>query len=369
MTGYVYQTKHPLSYTVGNIESSVIIGKNLETEIADFLLKLNPYSIAVITDTNVAGLHGERLRRILDNLVSVPQHWFPVEPGEKSKSLGTTNRILDDMLPLMTRDSVIISFGGGVINNLAGTVSSLLFRGTRLVHIPTTFMAQADAAIGIKQAVNSASAKNAYGAYHTPLSVFNDIEFMKTLSVDHWRCGLSESVKVGVARSPEFASGLKEIIKKCPNFLDADIYHLMEETIYPKIAGLEQDPFEKSSLLFLEIGHTIGHAIESASNGSILHGVGIAMGMLVETRVAIKMGISSEHVYESLLELFTILSHPTSLPPHVSADRIIECLLCDNRRVATGPLFVFAVDIGKTITRSGVDLDLVKDTLLEFQKE
>jgi 3-dehydroquinate synthase len=229
-------------------------------------------------------------------------------------------------------------------------------------------MAQADAAIGIKQAVNSASAKNAYGAYHTPLCVFNDIEFMKTLSADHWRCGLSESVKVGIARSPEFASGLKEIIKKCPNFLDADIYHLMEETIYPKITGLEQDPYEKSSLLFLEIGHTIGHAIESASNGSIPHGVGIAMGMLVETRVAIKMGISSEHVYESLLELFTILSHPTSIPPYVSADRIVECLLCDNRRFATGPLFVFAVDIGKTITKSGVDLDLVKDTILEFQK-
>ena len=368
MTGYIYQTKQPFSYRVGDIESSVIIGKNLETEIADFLRKLNPHSIAVITDTNVADIHGDRLRRILDNVVFAPQHWFSVEPGEKSKSLGTTNKILDDMLSLMTRDSVIISFGGGVVNNLAGTVSSLLFRGTRLVHIPTTFMAQADAAIGIKQAVNSASAKNAYGAYHTPLCVFNDISFMKTLSVDHWRSGLSESVKVGIARSPEFASELKEIIKKCPKFLNADIYHLLEETIYPKIAGLEQDPYEKNSLLFLEIGHTIGHAIESASNGSITHGVGIAMGMLLETRVAIKMGISSEHVYESLFELFTILSHPTSLPANVSADRIIECLLHDNRRVSTGPLFVFAVDIGKTITKSGVDLDLVKETILEFQK-
>ncbi|MDY6854753.1 MAG: iron-containing alcohol dehydrogenase [Thermodesulfobacteriota bacterium] len=250
MTGYIYQTKHPLSYKVGDIESSVIIGKNLETEIADFLRKLNPHSIAVITDTNVAGLHGDRLCRILDNGVSVPQHWFSVEPGEKSKSLSTANRILDDMLPFMTRDSVIISFGGGVVNNLAGTVSSLLFRGTRLVHIPTTFMAQADAAIGIKQAVNSPSAKNAYGAYHTPLCVFNDIDFMKTLSVGHWRCGLSESVKVGVARSPEFASGLKEIIKKCPNFSDVDIYHLIEETIYQKITGLNQDPYEKTPSFF-----------------------------------------------------------------------------------------------------------------------
>ena len=191
---------------------------------------------------------------------------------------------------------------------------------------------------------------------------------MKTLSADHWRCGLSESVKVGIARSPEFASELKEIIKQCSHFSNAVLYHLLEETIYPKLAGLEQDPYEKSALLFLEIGHTTGHALESASNGSIPHGVGIALGMLVETRVAIKMGLSSEHVYDSLLELFTLLSHPTSIPPNVSADRIVECMLCDNRRVATGPLFVFAVDIGKTITKSGVDLKLVKETLLEFQK-
>jgi len=368
MKGYIHQTKHPFSYTVGDIESSVIIGKNLENEIVDFLKSLNPHSIAVITDINVASLHGERLSRILDKIAFSPNHWFCVDPGEKSKSLGTANKILDKMLPLMTRDSVIISFGGGVVNNLAGTVASLLFRGTRLIHIPTTFMAQADAAIGIKQAVNSVSAKNTYGAYHVPLCVFNDIEFMKTLSNDQWRYGLSESVKVGIARSPEFALELKNIIKKCPNFLDADIYYLMEETIYPKIAGLEQDPYEKSSLLFLEIGHTIGHAIESASNGLIPHGVGIAIGMLVETRIAIKIGISSEHVYESLLELFTLLSHPTSIPSYISADRIIECMLCDNRRVATGPLFVFAVDIGKTITKSGVDLDLIRDTILKFQK-
>ncbi|MDY6854752.1 MAG: hypothetical protein SWO11_08605 [Thermodesulfobacteriota bacterium] len=80
------------------------------------------------------------------------------------------------------------------------------------------------------------------------------------------------------------------------------------------------------------------------------------------------MGISSEHVYESLLELFTILSHSTSIPPFLFVDRIIERLRCDNRRVATGPLFVFAEDIGKTITKSRVDLDIVKDTILEFQK-
>jgi 3-dehydroquinate synthetase len=128
MTGYIYQTKHPFFYTVGDIESSVIIGKNLGTEIADFLRKLNPHSIAVITDTNVAGLHGDRLRRILDNVAFAPQHWFSVEPGEKSKSLGTTNKILDDMLSLMTRDSVIISFGGGVVNNLAGTADLFIYQ-------------------------------------------------------------------------------------------------------------------------------------------------------------------------------------------------------------------------------------------------
>jgi 3-dehydroquinate synthetase len=361
---HVYAPVKPLDYQADGVKSFVVIGRDLDAALTDFIKSLSPFRIAIVSDTTVAELHGPKLRKVFDTVGwSSKVRWYSVKPGESSKTLATANEVLEEILPHMTRDSLIIAFGGGVVGNLTGTVASLLFRGSRFIHIPTTFMAQADSAIGIKQAVNATVAKNAFGAYHTPLAVFNDVRYLDTLPDSQWRNGLAESIKVAIARDPEFADELAMVLPNVPNFSDPDRYNLLEKTIYPKLSGLAEDPHERNTLLYLEIGHTLGHAIERASGGAVPHGQGISLGMLLETELAIRLKISTSQVYERLAELIHLAGLPTVLPHDVSTERIIHSLLHDNRRVSTGPLFVFADQLGHTRTESGIDINLVRSVL------
>jgi 3-dehydroquinate synthetase len=263
----------------------------------------------------------------------------------------------------LTRESVIVAFGGGAVGNLAGTVASLLYRGTRFLHVPTTFMAQADSAIGIKQAVNAAQAKNAFGAYHTPLAVFDDVAYLETLPLEQWRNGAAESIKVAVARNPQLIAALESMLPRLGGLRDEETYRLLERTIFAKLSGLEADPHERNTLLYLEIGHTVGHAIERASAGAVAHGQAIALGMLIETQAAIELGISTPEVYETLHRLFCLAGLPTCMAADIPTEAVLHSMRHDNRRVASGPLFVFAEAPGRTCTRSGVDPRLIADCI------
>ena len=267
----------------------------------------------------------------------------------------------------MTRDSLIIAFGGGVVGNIAGTVASLIFRGCQFIHIPTTFMAQADSSIGIKQAVNGSKAKNAYGSYHIPLAVFNYIKFLDTLPIHHLRNGMAESVKVAVARSPDFVHSLEKILPNFPNFSYAELYSILETTIHHKITGLTNDPYEKNSLLFLEIGHTVGHAIEHASNFTIHHGEAIALGMLVEAQVGMELSITTEATYNTLANLLTLLNFSDKLPKEVDINDILNYIKFDNRRTSLGPIFVIPRVLGETCTCSSIEENLLWKVLDTFK--
>jgi 3-dehydroquinate synthase len=354
-----------LSYVVNDVKSFVKISNVFGEGMREFLERISPHAVCVITDQNVSHLYENDLRSILDNLPG-HQMWCRIIPGEESKTLATVQDILEEIWPHMTRDSLIIAFGGGVVGNIAGTVASLIFRGCDFIHVPTTFMAQADSAIGIKQAVNGKSAKNAYGSYHTPLAVFNYLKLLDTLSVDHLRNGLAESIKVAIARSPEFTLSLKELLLKFPSFSRGEMQYIIGTTIFHKINGLTNDPYEKNSLLFLEIGHTVGHAIEYASDFLIHHGEAIAIGMLVEARIGIRLDITSEETYRSLDELLSILAFPKLLPTGVDINKILHYIKCDNRRTSSGPLFVFPTTLGQTVTRSKIDCNLIRVVLESF---
>lgn len=368
MSSYIHSSRYDLRYSINGAQSYVILGRELSDVISKEISSLSPHVVCVISDQNVAQLHQEWLRDLLGSVRNKPrQYWHILPPGEHSKTLSVAEKVLEDILPHMTRDGLIIALGGGVVGNLSGTVASLLFRGTRFLHIPTSFMAQADSAIGIKQAVNARIAKNAFGAYHTPIGVFNDLRLLDTLPAIEFRNGLAESIKVAVARKPDFAIALRSLLERFGRFSDDDIYFLLEETIYPKLAGLSTDPYEKNSLVYLEIGHTVGHAIERASGGRIPHGEAIAMGMLIETRCAIELHISNEFVFETLADLFRLLSFPEHVPDDVSSADIIRSIRCDNRRVEAGPVFVLATDIGKTRSVTGIDLQLVQNIIETFR--
>jgi 3-dehydroquinate synthetase len=355
-----------LEYVSRGVRSFIRIGAGLGGEVADFVANGGFYRACVITDDHVARLHGAELRACLADAGGPEQYWYSIAPGEDSKTLPRVYECLEEILPFMTRDSLIITLGGGVVGNFGGTVSALLFRGCPFIHLPTTFMAQADSAIGAKQAVNATRAKNAYGAFHAPLGVFDDIRFLDTLPVGEWRNGLAESIKVAVASQPLFAAQLSHLLCRCPRFTDDEIYFLIAETVRPKVNGLTADLEERSALMFLELGHAIGHAIERATQGKVSHGAAISLGMLIEATLGIRLGITCAAVHDLLSELFSTLGLPRRLPRGLGAEQILASLTCSSRRVASGPVFVFATTVGNTVTHSGIATALIREVLTEF---
>ncbi len=192
-----------------------------------------------------------------------------------------------------TRRSVIVGFGGGVPGNLAGVIAGLLFRGVRLVHVPTTLLAATDSVISLKQAINSDYGKNHFGVYLRPEAIVCDVLALSTLPVEHVTSGLCEVAKNCLAlepdRIPELLERLTSSDRRDPEFFSWILRISMEA----KVAITRDDPFERRAGLALEYGHTVGHGIESCARevgGSVSHGEAVAVGLRVAAQVSVLSG-------------------------------------------------------------------------------
>ena len=359
-----------LEFTVNDVRSEVLIGSGLASRLPDLLAPHEPDKILAVVDESLWSLCPELLNDALDGF-DVPVDTLAVPGIEDLKSFTRLEAILEHILPRATRDSIIVAVGGSTVGNTVGTAAALLFRGTRFAHVPTTLMAQSDGAIGIKQAINAQYAKNAFGAYHTPLLTLNDTRFLATLPEADWRNGLSESAKVAVACDTAFADLLIDVVD--PNdprqMSDGDLVECIARTAAAKVNHLETDPYERNSLLFLEIGHTVGHALERATGGRVHHGQAIALGMLVEAEVCRRLGHVDTTDAADLLRhlLVDVLGHSDTLPLGVAASDVLACIRLDNRRRRDGPVYVLPSEPGSTIVTSEVPEEIVGAVLAEHE--
>jgi 3-dehydroquinate synthase len=231
-------------------------------------------SIYAVVDERVFELYSKGVpKHILDG---IPVYVFP--RGERYKSLARLQRLLDWLWENEAdRNSLLLGIGGGVVTDITGFAASCYMRGIAYVAIPTTLLAQIDAAIGGKTAVNLHNTKNAIGNFHTPQIVICDDRFLSSLRTEQIRQGLVEAIKV-------FAASDRRLFDKhAPNLQSLigrqDLNHLIEDAIDAKLAIVNADPFEKGLRRVLNLGHTTGHAVEAAVGWS--HGKSIAFGMLV----------------------------------------------------------------------------------------
>jgi len=228
-----------------------------------------------------------------------------------------------------TKSSVIVCLGGGVVGNLGGLLAALLFRGLRFFHVPTTMVAQIDSAIGIKQAVNYKKGKNLFGQYYPPQFVFIDFMALRTLPQRHVRAGLAEAVKHSLCQEPGFFDYLEE---NAGNYSWEMIEYICRHTIELKLELLKIDPYEGKLDPQLELGHTIGHAVEIIENGGLLHGEAIAIGMVVESRLSCAMGLMQPELNEKIVRIFDKIGLPTKIPAAIPVEKIVETLKYDNKR-------------------------------------
>jgi 3-dehydroquinate synthase len=298
----------------------------------------------VVTSPVVWRLHGRRLVQSLK-----PAEPIIVPDGERFKHLQTVSRVYEALIRANAdRASTLVTFGGGVIGDLAGFAASTYLRGIALVHVPTTLLAQVDSAIGGKVGVNHALGKNLIGSFYQPHAVVIDPSVLATLPRREFRAGLYEVVKYGMTSSAPLFDRIKHsrdaIFAKEPSVLTA----IIAESCRIKAEVVAADERESGPRRILNFGHTAGHALEAVTKyRRYRHGEAVAYGMLVAAQLGADRGALAKQDQSALADLVTSLG---PLPPiaDVSAAEVVEAVRRDKKVVAGRLHFVLPTAIGAT---------------------
>ena len=292
------------------------------------------HRFAIVTDANVAPLYARALLASLgtDTLVST------VPPGEEAKTREQWARITDEMLAAgLGRDAALIALGGGVIGDLGGFVAATYMRGIPVVQIPTTLLAMIDASVGGKTGVDTPAGKNLVGAFHRPSAVIADPLTLLTLPPAHVRAGLAEAIKHGVIADRAYfewtvtrLAELRETVRASSVLTDT-LTELIARSVEIKAAVVRADEREGGLRKTLNFGHTLGHAIELSSGYSMLHGEAVAIGMVLEGRLAERAGIAERGIAQAIREAVTAAGLPAARPGQMSAERVLEATRGDKK--------------------------------------
>jgi 3-dehydroquinate synthase len=271
--------------------------------------------IAVVADAHVWESYADALRNALCHTgLNVVPVTFP--PGESAKELDTVERIVDELIGnRIHRRDLLICLGGGVTSDMGGVVALLYMRGMPYILLPTSLMAQIDAAIGGKVAVNRGIRKNLLGGFHHPLCVFIDPAFLGTLPERHFISGLAEAVKVAtITGNGPLLAHLEEEAEPVLNRERATLVSLAERCIRLKLNLLAKDPHEKSLDRALNLGHAVAHSLERLPRGDdrnqLLHGEAVAIGLAAVTRYAFLEGLCSVEKASRLIRILSKLGLP-----------------------------------------------------------
>ncbi|AVP63725.1 3-dehydroquinate synthase [Clostridium botulinum] len=336
------------------LESSPIyLGCNIWREsLLEKMMDLNTDKFFLITDDVVYNLFGNELLEYMNEKVSVKLIKLP--SGEKHKNIKVFNDLMENLFDNnVTKSSILISLGGGVVGNITGLAAALAFRGIRFFHIPTTFMSQTDSILSRKQGINSFYGKNMIGSYYTPLFNFIDTSFLTFDSERFIRGSFVETVKNGFIYDADFLNKLKSVIKNDFNVNQEGVFNLVKMSIESKLPIMKADPTEKGLAMILEYGHTVGHAIEKLSYGKLSHGESVSIGMMVAARVSEKLGYLSKQDVKEHLDILSALKTPTRIPSNIKISDIINRIKLDNKKDMNGIRFVVLENIGKCINTDG----------------
>src|SRR4051812_13598112 len=284
--------------------------------------------------------------------------------GEERKRLAPLETLAEDMMRRGgDRSSVVIAFGGGIVNDMAGFLAAIFMRGIPVVQIPTTLLAQVDAAIGGKTGVNLTSGKNLIGSFHQPLAVLIDPAALDTLPEREYRAGLYEIVKAGIIREAGLFTYLTDhsadVLARRPDAVD----RIIADSVRMKCEVVSSDEREGDLRRILNFGHTFGHALEAETAYTrFLHGEAVAWGMRAAVYLAERTGHLSA---EDSVDILELVDRYGPIPPvnGIAAENLVGRLVHDKKTVQGKVHFVLPVRIGEVTVVSGVDPTLVDNAI------
>lgn len=334
----------------------ILIKEGVLSEIGQELkLKQIAKRYIIIADDNVAELFGGHVVESLRNVdISVDLLTFP--HGESSKNLATVEKLASSLAQLgVDRQDALIALGGGVTGDITGFLAAIYMRGIPFVQVPTSLLAQVDSSVGGKTGVDIPEGKNLVGCFYQPKCVFVDTAVLKELPHEELLNGLAEVVKYGVICDSDFFNFLvtnqKAILSLEPTVVEAMVAHCC--TIKAQV--VEADEREADLRRILNYGHTLGHAVEAASNFTIAHGMAVSMGMVAVNTIAIKKSLLAEDKAARVKGLLQGFGLPVDIPADLDRLQMKEFLKTDKKSVGGRPFFVLPIQIGKVIITDDVE--------------
>jgi len=295
---------------------------------------------AVVSDDTVYALYGERVNASLAEAGFSLLPPFVIPHGEASKTMESFTALVHHLAEhQFTRTDVIFALGGGVVGDLAGFAAACFLRGVRFVQIPTTLLACVDSSVGGKTAVDIPMGKNLVGAFHQPSLVLCDPAVLDTLSPKDFACGMAEVIKYGMIGD----KALFEMLQP-PADPKEKIEAIIEMCVTDKGRIVKEDEFDTGARQLLNLGHTFGHGVEALSDFTVMHGEGVAIGMAIVSRAAVKLGLLSETDCSALLSMLRHHGLPTETKE--TAAELYRKSLSDKKRKGGNITLVMPHGIG-----------------------
>ncbi|MHA7963593.1 3-dehydroquinate synthase [Paenibacillus sp. CAU 1782] len=360
-----------LQVDLGDRSYPIYIGEGLLREASSYFQKHGVSTktpLMIVSDSKVAPHYLEALTsNLTEGGFTVVTAIVP--SGESSKSLAVLEELVTKALEAgLDRKSAIVALGGGVVGDLAGFAAASYMRGVKFIQIPTTILAH-DSSVGGKVAVNHSLAKNIIGAFHQPEFVLYDLSTLKTLPPREVASGLAEVVKHGLIWDAEFVAWCEEHASRLLE-LDADaLGYALYKGCGVKANVVSQDERENGLRAILNLGHTIGHALEAvAGYNELQHGEAISIGMIGSAKLGVRYGAPIE-VYEVTKRALQSCGLPVAVPGHMDTDAIMAALMHDKKFSEGTAVFVVPTSIGTVEIKPDVPLSWVREIVEELKRE
>lgn len=348
----------------------VLVGGGVLDRVGSQLRRAAPRAkkVALISDENVMPLYGARVRAALE-AESLQAIEFVIPAGEHSKTPARMLELVSGLVNAgLGRADAVLALGGGVVGDLAGLVSALFMRGIGVVQCPTSLLAQVDASVGGKVAVDLPEGKNLLGAFQFPRAVVIDPTVLDTLPDEELGCGLAEMLKHGALFDPEHFDALRDQAEAIYERDDEVLGPLVATSVALKAACVIRDPLEKSDAgkgrIVLNLGHTVGHALESVGDYALKHGQAVALGLLAAARVSARRKLAPAQLEARIRTALGALRLPTDLDAYVGSQRhaaLSEAMARDKKRTEDRITYIALAQLGEPRVLSLTPQEILQD--------
>ena len=353
-----------LTVDLGDRSYPIYIASNLLSQLSSLMPVLSGRQLMVVTNTTVSPLYLDKVVQLLSVHCDVDTIILP--DGEQFKNLDTLNRIFTALLEKThSRKTTLVALGGGVVGDMTGFAAASYQRGVDFIQIPTTLLAQVDSSVGGKTGVNHALGKNMIGAFHQPTSVFIDIDTLTTLPDRELSAGIAEVVKYGLIRDADFFVWLEENMDALVSRDNQALTYAVRRSCEIKAEVVAKDEKEGGLRAILNLGHTFGHAIETAKGyGVWLHGEAVSAGMLMAVDLSVRLGWIDSSVAARTEDLLVRAGLPISSPDDMTPEQFLSLMAVDKKVVDKQLRLVLLTKLGEAVTTSDFSHEALGETLL-----